>query len=139
MDALLTKLCGLHEIDMGDWDGMYFDEIKTNFPEEYRRRGLDLAAFAPPNGESFAACQKRAAKIFRNILISSNGNIAIVSHAGFNRALLCSICSIDLKELFSISQPFGCVNFLLLHNGVCSVQKIGDKVGEDNGLGEENP
>lgn len=124
----VTKLAGLHEIDMGDWDGMYFDEIKMKYPEEYKRRGLDFAAFSPPNGESFAECQKRAAEVFSNLLKNSSGNIAVVSHAGFNRALICSLRGIDLQNLFAVPQPFGCVNLLLFENGVCRVRETGRTV-----------
>lgn len=125
LEVTVTILADLHEIDMGDWDGMYFEEIKTKYPDEYRRRGLDFAEFSPPNGESFAECQKRAAEVFGDILRNSSGDIAIVSHAGFNRALICSLCGINLQKLFTIPQPFGCVNSLSLQNGVCRVRKIG--------------
>lgn len=118
-------LSDLHEIDMGNWDGLYFDEIKAEFPDEYRQRGIDFAGFTPPHGESFADCQQRAQTIFGNLLQNSDGDIAIVAHAGFNRALLCSLCRIDLQKLFTIPQPFGCVNFLLLQDGICSVLETG--------------
>ena len=126
----IQKLSGLREINMGDWDGMYFDEIKTKFPDEYRQRGLDFASFSPLHGESFAACQKRAEAVFHDISAQSYGDIAIVSHAGFNRALICSLCRIDLQKLFTIPQPFGCVNFLSLQNGVCIIRKTGVEVTE---------
>lgn len=121
----VTKHHALHEIDMGDWDGMYFDDIKKEFPEEYRRRGADFAGFCPPNGESFADCQKRAQDALHFILESTDGNIAVVAHAGFNRALICGICRIDLNKLFSIPQPFGCVNILTEQNGVIEVLEAG--------------
>ena len=125
MEIPVTTLSRLHEIDMGDWDGMYFEEIEMKYPDEYRRRGLDFAAFSPPNGESFAKCQKRATQVFCDILRNSSGDIAIVSHAGFNRTLICSLCGIDLQKLFTIPQPFGCVNYLFLENGVCRIRKTG--------------
>lgn len=128
----IQKLAGLREIDMGDWDGMCFDEIKAKFPNEYRQRGLDFASFSPPHGESFTDCQKRAEMIFRDISAKSHGDIAIVAHAGFNRALICSLCCIDLQKLFTISQPFGCVNFLSVEDGVCIVRKTGFEVTEGN-------
>lgn len=128
----IQRLASLREINMGDWDGMYFDEIKAKFPHEYRQRGLDFALFSPPKGESFAACQKRAEAIFRDISAKSYGDIAIVSHAGFNRALICSLCRIDLQELFTIPQPFGCVNFFSLEDGVCIVRKTGVEVSEND-------
>lgn len=124
----------LHEINMGDWDGMYFDDIKLNYPEEYRQRGDNFSFFAPPNGESFVNCQTRALSAFQQIMNDTRGNIAIVAHAGFNRALLCSLCGIDLQKLFTISQPFGCVNLLSLQNHVCRVEKIGLEINKNNSL-----
>ena len=121
----ITKLNGLCEINMGEWDGMYFDDIKSKFPDEYMQRGYNFSTFAPPGGESFADCQQRAISVFNSILNNTDGNIAVVSHAGFNRALICSLFKIALNELFSIPQPFGCVNILSVENGVCNVQKIG--------------
>lgn len=121
----VTKLHALHEIDMGDWDGMYFDDIKKEFPEEYRRRETDFAGFCPPNGESFADCQKRAQAVLHFILENTDDNVAIVAHAGFNRALICGICGIDLNKLFTIPQPFGCVNILTEENGVIGVFEAG--------------
>ena len=121
----VTKLAGLHEINMGDWDGMNFEDIKSRYPGEYERRGLDFAAFSPPRGESFSACQKRAAKALRYLLENTAGSIAVIAHAGFNRALICGLCNIDLQKLFAIPQPFGCVNILSVRNGTCRVRETG--------------
>lgn len=126
----VTRLAELHEIDMGDWDGMYFEEIQSKFPEEYRRRGFALATFVPPHGESFAGCQERACKALRSVLEHTAGDIAVVAHAGFNRALICGLCHMDLQELFTIPQPFGCVNTLSVQNGVCRVWKAGLPIDE---------
>lgn len=121
----VTVLPNLHEIDMGDWDGLYFDELKAKYPEEYARRGLDFARFSPPNGESFSDCQKRAQNSLCDILENTQGNIAVIAHAGFNRALICRLACIDLQKLFTIPQPFGCVNILLEQNGNCIVRQVG--------------
>lgn len=129
----ITEFPALHEINMGDWDGMYFEDIKLKFPQEYRQRGLDFAAFAPPNGESFAVCQTRALTAFQNILENTHGNLAIVSHAGFNRTLLCSFCKTNLQEIFTIPQPFGCVNILSIQDGICHVEKIGFEIDKNDG------
>lgn len=115
----------LHEIDIGDWDGMYFDDIRSKYPEGYERRGRELATFAPPNGESFGDCQKRALAALDEIAERAAGDLLIVAHAGVNRAILCGLCHIDLQEIFTVPQPFGCVNTLLVQNGVCYVHKVG--------------
>jgi probable phosphoglycerate mutase len=124
----VTKLAELHEINMGDWDGMYFDDIKSNYPEEYKQRGLNFASFSPPDGESFADCQKRAETIFHFILNNFGENIAVVAHAGFNRALISSLCKADLNELFQIPQPFGCVNILSVQGDTCTVEQTGIQI-----------
>ena len=41
------------EIDMGEWDGKTFTEIKERYPGSYEQRGRELDVFAPPAGESF--------------------------------------------------------------------------------------
>lgn len=48
---------GLAEIDMGEWDGHSFDEIREQFSAEYVARGADMYDFRPPQGESFAMCR----------------------------------------------------------------------------------
>ena len=124
-----VKLHDLHEINMGDWDGMYFEDIKSKYPDAYRRRGLDFASFTPPNGESFAACRQRAFRALSRILDGTGGDVAIVAHAGFNRALICGLCGIDLQRLFTIPQPFGCINLLWEQNGSCIVKEVGIRCG----------
>lgn len=125
----VTQYHDLHEIDMGDWEGMLFDDIKAKYPDQYRQRGLDFARFAPRNGESFTECQKRAQRAFHHILDTTKGNIAVVSHAGFNRALICGLCNTDLQELFTIPQAFGCVNILSAQDGKCQVSETGLVIG----------
>lgn len=124
----VTTLPELHEINMGDWDGMYFDDIKSRYPDAYRQRGLDFAAFAPPNGECFAECQQRALKALHTILVQTDGTVLIVAHAGWNRTLICSLRGIGLNELFTIPQPFGCVNLLSEKQGVCHVEETGLRI-----------
>ena len=46
---------GLHEADMGLWDGLSFREIKECFPELYERRGVDMSVPIPGAEEPRAA------------------------------------------------------------------------------------
>ena len=132
----VTRLSDLHEIDMGTWEGMYFVEIKEKFPDEYKRRGLAFATFAPPGGESFSACQKRAFTVLHSILRDTEGDIAIVGHAGFNRTLICGLSGMGLSlgEVFSVPQPFGCVNQLVSENGVCYLLQAGFTVEQEKSI-----
>lgn len=102
----------LREIKMGDWDGMTFEEVKSKYAEDYKKRGENIGVFIPRNGESFLQCQNRAVAVFRHIINSTRGNVAICSHSGFIRTLLCSILNKDLTDMFNIKQNYGCINII---------------------------
>ena len=108
----VTFLKALREINMGDFDGLTFDEVKKKYPGEFIERGENISEYTPLNGESFRQCQERAINIFDYIINSTCGNVAICSHSGFLRALLCSILKLDLKDMFSIKQDYGCINII---------------------------
>ena len=98
---------GMEEIDMGAWENRTFDEIRARWPRDYEARGLDMAGFAPPGGESFCACQKRAQEVFEKIRRESRGNVLLMGHAGWNRTLIAGREGRPLAELFAIPQPYG--------------------------------
>ena len=111
-DKKATFLEQLREINMGDWDGLTFDEVKNKYAEDYKKRGENIAEFNPKNGESFNQCKDRAIDVFQNIINSTEGNIVICSHSGFIRTLLCSIMNKDLADMFNIKQTYGCINII---------------------------
>jgi len=115
----------IKEINMGDWEQMSFDKIKIKYPEEYKQRGLDFSGFVPPNGESFAMCLKRGKKAFLEIAAQTKGNAAIVSHAGINRVLICWLRNMNINDIFSIPQPYGCVNIIKENRGEYCVADTG--------------
>lgn len=120
----VTFLEQLREINMGDWDGLTFDEIKNKCAKDYKKRGENIAEFIPNNGESFNQCQNRAIAVFRNIINSTEGNIAICSHSGFIRTLLCSILNKDLTDMFNIKQNYGCINIIKVDGNNIFVEGI---------------
>jgi broad specificity phosphatase PhoE len=97
---------------MGEWEGLTFSEIKRRFPELYEQRGQNPERFTPPNGETLAAGQTRAAGTIQEILSKTTGDIAIVAHSGINRLLLCTYKNIPLNEWMTISQPYGGITIL---------------------------
>jgi alpha-ribazole phosphatase len=71
----------LREQDFGNWEGMPY----ANLPDLGPLAQADLAAFTPPNGESFGALYARAAPA---LLALPAGRHIIVAHAGIVRAAL---------------------------------------------------
>jgi len=102
----------LREINLGRWEGLRLDKVKSLYPVEYELRGQDLVNYRPPEGESFVDLQKRVLPIYREIVDSSEGDIVIVSHAGVNRAILCALLDVPLENLLTIEQEYACINVI---------------------------
>ncbi|HWR09034.1 histidine phosphatase family protein [Sporomusa sp.] len=102
----------IREISMGEWEGKSFQEIAENYPEEYAKRGKNIADYRVPGGESFSEGQARVVSAFADMLAVTTGDIMIVGHAGINRLLLCSVLGMPVSNIFHIGQDYGCINML---------------------------
>ncbi len=108
----ITPIAGLREIHLGDWDGMAFGQVKHRWPEEFRRRGEEIARFRPPEGESFLDLQQRVVPVFEKSVDQAGPNILVVAHAGVNRMILCHLLGMPPDNLFRIAQGYGAMNLI---------------------------
>ena len=83
----VTVLPGLAELDMGQWDGLSFDEIRVRFPELYTARATDRT-LPFPDAEEKGAGLSRFRDAIRQAQASCNGDIALVTHSGVMELLL---------------------------------------------------
>ena len=120
----------LREIALGEWEGMRRSEIAARYPRQYAQRGADLANTRVPGGESFADCQQRMLKVWREIVASDAQRIVVVGHAGANRALLCHLLGRPLRELFTIAQDYGAINVVAWHDGHSDVLRVNGRADE---------
>ncbi|HBP63870.1 MAG TPA: alpha-ribazole phosphatase [Desulfosporosinus sp.] len=102
----------LRELNMGDWERKTFSEIRAKYPKEFKERGVDLANYRPPRGESFSDCAKRVIPVFESLAQSNNTTLLMVGHAGVNRVILCRVLGIPLENLFRLEQNYGCFNLI---------------------------
>jgi probable phosphoglycerate mutase len=100
----------LMEINLGGWDGLTVDEVRQRYPGSYEARGRDLARFCPQGGESFADLLHRSWPVFESIATGTAEHVAVVTHSGVNRVLLCRILGMPLENLFRFGQDYGCLN-----------------------------
>jgi len=108
-----TPLAGLREVNMGAWQGLTADEIRTRFPGEFERRGADIAHVAPEGGESLGQAQRRFCATLEQTL-PAGGLALVVAHAGVNRTCLCRALGLPLSEIFRLGQDYCCLNILEL-------------------------
>jgi len=119
----------LREINLGQWEGLTFEEVRTRCAEAFEERGRDLVHYQPPGGESFLDCTKRVIPAFYDLLHATRGNILIAGHAGVNRILLCQVLGMSLENLFEINQDYGCLNVIPYRDGTFRLEMLnGNKV-----------
>jgi alpha-ribazole phosphatase len=111
----------LREINMGDWENMSFTEVQSKYPDEYEKRGKDIARYRRPGGESFTDVRDRALPAFNETIVNSTGNIVIVAHAGVNKTILCSLMSIPLQDIFTIKMEYAAAYEILVKENKITV------------------
>ena len=104
---------GLKEYSFGEWEGMTFSEIEKKYPDAFSAWAANPVMFSPVGGESTEDVRKRAIHAFEKIICRHQGeNIAIVSHGGVIRIILCELLGIPLENLFRIEQNFAALNII---------------------------
>ena len=115
----------LRELGVGDWEGLSFREIRHRWPELYEKRGKTPFACVIPNGEAPAECQRRGLSALRTLAEQTEGDLAVVAHAGINRLILCALTGAEPDTFLTIPQPYGCVNHLVWDGRTIEVKNIG--------------
>lgn len=73
----------LKERPFGIWDGLYFDEIARDYPEQFQAWKRDPISFVPEGGETINAHKERVKSALMEIIANHRGQrIAVVSHVG---------------------------------------------------------
>ncbi|HMK60626.1 MAG TPA: histidine phosphatase family protein [Dissulfurispiraceae bacterium] len=113
-----TVVPDFRERHFGKWEGMTFDEIRQQYPDEFEAWARDPLNHQPFGGESTAAVRDRAVMALEQVLSSHNdgGGIAIAAHGGINRVILCHVMNIPLEHIFRLEQGYGAVNIISFHD-----------------------
>lgn len=88
----------LREASFGAWEGMGWNQVETEFPEEVARYRREFGTYAPPGGESLAQVRERAVRAFDRISAENPGaTLSIFSHGGPCRAILSKILGMEVR------------------------------------------
>lgn len=106
----------LREIHMGLWEGLSHEEINRLYPREAVKWATGSSSFRFPQGENLYDLETRVLQIHQRI-ISENGDggLAIVSHAGPNRVILCQAMGLPLAHLWRLGQDYGSLSIIDYH------------------------
>jgi len=114
----------LREINLGEWEGMAMSSVRRDFPNEWHERGLDIAGYSPPGGESFNDLNNRVIPAYKKLAREAKGHSLIVAHAGVNRLILCHLLGMPVSNLFRLNQDYGSLNIIDPWNNLPRVSAV---------------
>ncbi len=106
-------LPAFREMNMGDWDGKSWEEIKKRNPGVNPRFFYNLKQFHFPGGENWSQFRIRVLKGMKTLLKESQGkNILLAAHAGVNRIILAQALGLRYRNMFRMDQSYACLNII---------------------------
>lgn len=104
----LTLHAGLRERPFGIWDGLYFEEIARDYPEEFQSWKRDPVRFVPEGGEPIDAHRERVTGALREIIAAHPGELlVVVAHVGPIRMCLTDALSMPLEAYRRLTVDYG--------------------------------
>ncbi|MEV0792008.1 bifunctional RNase H/acid phosphatase [Kribbella sp. NPDC050459] len=98
LEAIVDE--GWREVAFGDWDGHTFAEIQQKWPDAMNA-WLDSTAVAPPGGESFDTCARRARSARDGLLARYPGKtVVVVTHVTPIKLMVRSVLQAPMSSLF---------------------------------------
>jgi len=106
-------LPALREMDMGRWEGLTAAELDAREPEAFKDWMTRVGEYPFPGGEDVGGLVARAWPAFDTIATDHAGQaVAVVAHAGPNRAILCRALEVPLTRLIAFGQDYAALTVL---------------------------
>jgi broad specificity phosphatase PhoE len=100
-DRPIQKLRQIREINFGVFEGLNYAQAMKKYPCIYRKWLNNPLNFKIPGGESLNILAKRVRRAWKKIISQKNyKTIAVFSHAGPIKIILCDLLKLDLKKEF---------------------------------------
>ena len=123
----MTAIPGFREINFGEWEGLTFKGINSQWKEEMSKLFTHPDEIVIPGGETFSEVKERATKALTKLVaVHPNQTIVIVSHGGTIRTLLCAVLNIHLNHLWNIKQDNTAINILEYYDEQVMVALVND-------------
>lgn len=107
----------LQEIDFGKWEGLSFDEIQAKSPQLVTEWASGNRDFAFPEGESLELFWQRVCQAGDRVLAGPEKRVAVVTHGGVIRYLLCHYLGLPPEKHRSFRIDLGSMTTLTFSEG----------------------
>ncbi|QDU27467.1 Phosphoserine phosphatase 1 [Anatilimnocola aggregata] len=124
-NLVVEPLSGLHEVDVGRWEGRDRDEIEAMDPEAFLLFLEDPATNGYPEGENVVQVADRVTPILEALAERHLGQrIIVVVHNVVLRAYLAQVLEIPLARYRQLTQENCCVNVLVWQHATMQVRTV---------------
>jgi alpha-ribazole phosphatase len=113
----------LRELHFGDLENLPYTEGLKLTGDDIEQ-ALNWVDNAFPGGESLLDMRDRVMPAYKKIVSENSGAVAIYSHGGTNRLILCEELGISLYNFFRIEQDHACINIIHIFQGNIPVVKL---------------
>jgi broad specificity phosphatase PhoE len=124
-------LPALREMDMGRWEGLTAAELEAREPEAFKHWTTRVGEYPFPGGEDVGRLVARAWPAFEAIATAHPGQtVAVVAHAGPNRAILCRALGVPLTRLTAFGQDYAALTVLERTAGRWRLLRLNERPAE---------
>ncbi|MCR4440886.1 MAG: histidine phosphatase family protein [Peptococcaceae bacterium] len=117
----------LREINFGVWEGLTYQDIERDYPEQLRIWKEAPHLLKVERAETFVELKERALKGLQEILaVYPSGNIAVVTHGGTIAAMLCGLLNEPLSNMWKYRQKNAAVNIVVIRGKEVTVELLND-------------
>lgn len=121
----VTTIENLHEIDVGQWEGLDWGTISQQTPDAYARFMEDSGKHGYLGGESYQNVLDRVLPPIDQLLHEFAGqSIAVVAHKAVNRSLLANLLDLDMRRAKDLPQENCCVNVITAQAGTMKLKTM---------------
>ena len=89
----------LKEMNLGDWEGLAWSEVKEKYPLEYKEWFIKRRDTKIPNGESYEEMLERVLNSIYKIIDDNCDNVVIVTHSAVIMSLQCYITNTAFDKM----------------------------------------
>lgn len=93
------KVEGLQEICFGKWEGLTWEQVENEFPDEYHYWHENRRTVSPPGGESYQQLLKRTVTALKQIIDREDKDCIVVAHSAVIMTLRCFLDDAPFHEM----------------------------------------
>jgi len=123
--ATITVCSSLEEADVGEWEGLTYEQISRGDEANHAAFLKDPGTYGYPGGENYTDITIRAYQLIEQIARDHVGDrVVVISHKQVNRAVLACLMRLPLHRVREIDQDPGCVNLIRNFRGDLELRAV---------------